>query len=284
MDKESSLKIYGVLGYPAQHSLSPLMHNAAFSALKINAQYKIFEIEPQDLEGFIHSLSKESIYGLNITIPYKEKIIPFLDKVSPETKLIGAINTIKVCQDKLEGFNTDGEGFFRHLKQDLSFNPKDKIISIIGAGGASRAVSVYLAKAKPKAIAIYDIDKARAQSLISHIKRNFDNIGLKLANSIEELNIGNSDLLINATPIGMKESDPLIADEKFLHKNLLVYDLIYNPEETKLLKLGLQKGARVSNGLGMLLYQGAASFELWTDRLAPIEIMREALNKGVKKL
>jgi len=284
MDKRFLRRIYGVLGYPARHSLSPLMHKAAFSALKINAEYKIFEKKPDELAGFMRSLAKERIFGLNITIPYKEKVIPFLDKLSPGARLIAAVNTVKVSQNKLEGFNTDGEGFLEHLKKDLKFNPKDKTISIIGAGGASKAVSVYLSKARPKLITIYDIDKNKALDLIGRLKDNFKNTGFILAGSIEGLDIKNSDLLINATAIGMKEDDPLMVSEESLHKRLLVYDLIYNPSETKLLNLAKLKGARVSNGLGMLLYQGCASFELWTAKPAPIKIMRQALNEGVKKL
>jgi shikimate dehydrogenase len=282
--KPQDKQIYGVIGYPAKHSLSPLMHNAAFQALKINAEYKIFEIRPQDLGNFMHSLSKEGIYGLNVTIPYKERAIAFLDKVSEEARLIGAVNTIRASDNKLEGYNTDGEGFLKHLSTDLRFNPRGKDIAIIGAGGAARAVSVYLAKEKPKRISVYDIDKPKLTALLGHLKENFNNVEFKSADSIEGLDIGGSSLLINATPIGMKESDPCLVDAKFIHKGLLVYDLIYNPKETKLLAIAKQKGASVSNGLGMLLYQGAAAFELWTGEKAPIEIMREALREGVDKI
>lgn len=284
MDKKSPTRIYGVLGWPAKHSLSPLMHNAAFRALKIDAEYKIFEKKPQELEDFLKSLTKENIYGLNVTVPYKETVTAFLDNTSSEAKLIGAVNTIKVSGNKLEGFNTDGEGFLKHLTEDLGFNPQGKIIAIIGAGGAGRAVSVYLGKNNPETITIYDIDKAKVSALVGHLKENFNSIEFKSANSIEELNITNSSLLINATPIGMKDSDPRLVDGKFIHGSLLVYDLIYNPEETKLLKMAKEKGARVSNGLGMLLYQGAFSFEHFTGRAAPIEIMRQALREGVDKI
>jgi len=284
MDKKSPTRIYGVLGWPAKHSLSPAMHNAAFRALKINAEYKIFEKKPQDLEGFLKSLTKENIYGLNVTVPYKETVTAFLDNISGEARLIGAVNTIKVSGNRLEGFNTDGEGFLKHLTEDLGFNPQGKIIAIIGAGGAARAISVYLSKNNPKAIAIYDIDKTKVSALLGHLKENFNNIEFRSADSMEELNIINSDLLINATPVGMKDSDPGLVDEKFIHKGLLVYDLIYNPKETKLLKIAKEKGARISNGLGMLLYQGALSFEHFTDRPAPIETMRQALKEGVNKI
>lgn len=284
IEKGPFTKIYGVLGYPVKHSLSPLMHNAAFQALNLNAEYKLFEKKPEELVDFLKSLSEENIFGLNVTVPYKEKVMPFLDKVLDEAKLIGAVNTIKVSDNKLEGFNTDGEGFLRHLREDLEFNPEGKIIAIIGAGGAGKAVSVYLTKTKPKRITICDIDKEKAKGLIRHLKENSKNGEFIQVDSIEELNIQGSDLLINATPVGMKESDPLLVDSKFMHPNLLVYDLIYNPKETKLLKLAKEKGTRVSNGLGMLLYQGARSFELWTEKTAPIEIMRQALYQGLKKL
>lgn len=277
-------KIYGLIGYPVKHSLSPVMHNAAFQVLKINAEYKLFELKPQDLESFLESLPKENIHGLNVTIPYKEKVLPFLDNISSEAELIGAVNTIRVSHSKLEGFNTDGDGFLRHLKEDLRFDPAGKIIAIIGAGGAARAVSVSLSNYKPKIIAIYDVDKTKTLDLVSHLKDNFKNIEFKAADSIEELNTQISDLLVNATPIGMKESDPCLVNKKFMHKNLLVYDLIYNPGETKLIKLAKQMGARTSNGLGMLLYQGVRSFELWTGRPTPIKIMRQALEGAMKKL
>lgn len=274
-------KIYGLVGYPVRHSLSPLMHNVAFKALGINAEYRLFEINPEQVEEFLNlnHLSQNNISGLNVTIPYKEKIIPFLDSLSDETKLIGAVNTIKVSGDRLEGFNTDGQGFLKHLTEGLGFNPKGKIIAIIGAGGAARAVSVYLSKTQPKRIAIYDIDKTKTLALISHLKKNFKDVEFIPTDSIEELKIENSDLLVNATPVGMKETDPSLVEEKSIHKDLWVYDLIYNPGETKLLKISRLKGARTSNGLGMLLYQGAYAFELWTGQKAPIEIMRKALTE-----
>lgn len=277
-------KIYGVLGYPAKHSLSPLMHNAAFSHLGINAEYKIFEKNPEELAGFLGSLSSHSIYGLNVTVPYKEKVIPFLRKLSAEAELIAAVNTIRVSDNGLEGFNTDGEGFLNHLVYDLGFNPQDKIIAIIGAGGAAKAIAVYLSKESPRSISIYDIDKAKLKALIAQLKENFSRTEFTAVNSLEELNIKDCNLLINATPVGMIEGDPCLVDGGLIHKDLLVYDLIYNPAETKLLKIAKRKGAATSNGLGMLLYQGAKSFELWTGQKAPLEIMRQALKRGVKTI
>jgi len=277
MEKKSAKQIYGVLGYPAKHSLSPLMHNAAFKALGINAEYKIFEVEPQHLEKFIRSLSAQNISGINVTIPYKEKVIPFLDSISAEAKLIAAVNTIKVEKNKLEGFNTDGEGFLRDISEVFDFNPTDKTIAILGAGGASKAVSVYLAKTKPRRIAVYDIDKEKLAALIAHLDDSCKGIEFVAANSIDELGIQDSDLLVNATPIGMKEADPSLVDRKFLHKDLLVYDLIYHVRETALLRAAREKGCRTSGGLGMLLSQGMISFKIWTGRNAPRDVMEQAL-------
>lgn len=281
MENKSFLKIYGVLGYPAKHSLSPLMHNAAFKALGINASYTIFEKSPEELVNFLRTLSQQHIFGLNVTFPYKEKVIPFLDKISTEAEVIGAVNTIRVIDNILEGFNTDGEGFLNHLRQDLRFEPKDKNIALIGAGGAAKAVAVYLSRAKPKFMSIYDVDKEKLKSLILHLSEHFSATGFIMAPSVEKLNIKCCDLLINATPVGMKQNDSSVVDEKYIHKNLLVYDLIYNPKETKLLKTAKEKEAAASNGLGMLLYQGMLSFQIWTGSLAPKEVMQKALFEAI---
>ncbi len=275
-------KVYGLVGYPVGHSLSPLMHNAAFAYFKINAQYELFLLKEEEIKGFLTSLKTKNICGLNVTVPYKEKVIPFLAVVSKEAALIGAVNTIKVSDNKLEGFNTDGAGFIRHLNEDLKFDPQGKTIAIIGAGGACRAVSVLLCSTKPKMLSICDVDKEKLLVLINHLKANFKDVLINAVNSVNGLNIEKSDLLVNTTPIGMKETDPCLVDGEFMHKDLLVYDLIYNPAETKLLKLAKGKGARFSNGLGMLLYQGMLAFEIWTGQKAPKEVMRKALLEGLR--
>ncbi len=276
-------KIYGLIGYPVEHSFSPAMHNAAFGALNIDAEYRLFPLKEDELKGFFADLKKNNIFGLNVTIPYKEKVITFLDKISSEAKLIGAVNTIRFGQNRLDGFNTDGAGFLQHLTQDLRFAPTGKNIAVVGAGGAARAVCVYLSKEKPKSIFIYDVDKSKAETLVNHLKVHFNNIEFRWADSIEELNIKNCNLLINAAGVGMKETDACLLDRKLIREDLLVYDLIYNPKETKLLKIAKEKGALVSNGLGMLLYQGVAAFELWTGQKAPVEVMRKALIEATSK-
>lgn len=283
MDKRPAARVYGLLGYPVKHSFSPAMHNAAFIYLKLDAEYRLFPLKPEELETFFKNLNRNNIYGLNITIPYKEKVLTFLRTLTDEARLIGAVNTIKVNGGRLEGFNTDGEGFLRHISADLEFNPGGKSIAIIGAGGASRAISVYLSQQKPKRITIYDIDKTKLQALVCHLKKNFQDIDFKSADSIDSLGIEGSDLLVNASSVGMKEDDPCLIKPELISKNTLVYDLIYNPRETKLLKMAKENGCRVSNGLGMLLYQGMIAFEIWTGRIAPGEIMHRSLETEIGK-
>jgi shikimate dehydrogenase len=270
-------RIYGLIGYPIKHSLSPQMHNAAFKSLKINAEYKLFEVKPQELGDFLSNLDKNGICGLNVTVPHKEKALDFvtLDAESFYLRKIRAVNTIVKKKNVWKGFNTDIPGFSKHLKEN--FNPECKRAAVLGAGGAARAVSYVLADSKAKEIAIFDIDKDKTKAVIEMIENFFPGFNILASENVEDLDIKNKDLLVNATPIGLKESDPCLVKEEMLHKNLFVYDLIYNPAETKLLQIAKQKGAKVSNGLGMLLYQGALSFKYFTGKEPPIEIMRLAL-------
>jgi len=284
MDKNPLPKIYGVLGYPAKHSLSPLMHNAAFRELKINAEYKIFEVKPEDLDYFINNIDKNKICGLNITVPYKEKILDFvrLDSESLYLKHIRAVNTIVKKDNLWYGFNTDIPGFSRHLKEN--FDTKYKKAAILGAGGAGKAVAYALANSGTKEIVIFDVDTGKSKDVVTMIKDLFLDFEISSVEGVEDLNIKDKDLLVNATPVGLKETDPCLVSIEMIHKNLFVYDLIYNPSRTKLLALADKIGVKTSNGLGMLLYQGALSFKHFTGKPAPIEIMRKSLNKGVKKL
>lgn len=294
--KNQDKKIYGLIGYPVGHSLSPAMHNAAFKACGINAEYRLFEVKPEELETFLlKTVFEKNIYGLNITIPHKVKaleIARFAGRTDRIVELCGAINTVKRQDNKLIVHNTDMTGFMDSLIKELKFNTQGKSIFIIGCGGAARAVIAGLTQKGTgiKKIYVYDINNEAIESAKKHFK-NFSDI---LENILEKLEfvakeriadvIKECDLLINATPCGMRESDPCPIDENLIHSNLLVYDLIYNPTETKLLKIAKEKGAKVSNGLGMLLYQGAAAFELWTGKKAPIGVMRKALEEGVKKI
>ncbi len=275
-------KLYGLVGFPVKHSLSPCMHNAAFTKLKIKAKYKLFELQAEQLEDFLGNLKKNNISGFNVTIPYKEKVLPFLDIKSPGVREIGAVNTVVITKDKkLKGFNTDFAGFIRHLKE-LKVAPRKA--AIIGAGGAAKAVCFALGKSKVEEICIYDIDVYKSLGLVSQFKDVFGQTKFSAVARIEELNLRDKDLLVNASPVGMRPLDPCLIEDMMFHKNLFVYDLIYNPIETKLLAAAKKAGIRFSNGLGMLLYQGVICFEHFTGKKAPVETMRAALEKGVKKL
>lgn len=278
-------KSFGLVGYPVSHSLSPAMHNAAFKYLGIDAEYKLFEKKPEELDEFFAKLSEQNIYGLNVTVPYKETVLKYLQWQSPEARFTQAVNTIIVKEKNyLKGWNTDGIGFYRHLTKDLKFNLLDKKVIVLGAGGASKAVVNQLARHGVKTIAIYDIDKDKSLKLTQKINKEFPKCSASFIDSINKLDIKNADLLINTTPIGMRETDPCLVKKEMLHKNLFVYDLVYNPPETKLLELAKNVGCKRNNGLGMLLYQGALSFKHFTGMDAPTEIMKKALEEQIDKL
>ena len=272
-------KLYGLIGYPVKHSMSALMHNAAFKHLGINAEYKLLEVKPGELKSFFNSFREKNISGINITIPHKAKSMYFMDDLSNEAKLIEAINTVVSKGERLIGHNTDGIGFIRSLKEDLDFDSKGKAAFIFGAGGASRGVSFSLASEGLSHIYLTDVDSAKAASLARDIEIKTGTQAIAILynkKSIKEL-ILNSDLLVNATPCGMKKTDPELIPDDFLHRGLVVFDLIYNQKETPLIKSAKKKGIKALNGLSMLIYQGAASFGLWTNTDAPLEVMRKAL-------
>ncbi|MDD5654325.1 MAG: shikimate dehydrogenase [Candidatus Omnitrophica bacterium] len=284
MDKEPGSLIYGLLGYPVKHSFSPAMHNAAFGALGINAQYRLFEVKPQDLDKFMGSLQQEGISGLNVTVPYKEKVLEFveLDREFAYLKQLRAVNTIVAGFGPLWGFNTDVPGFSRDLKENI--NPAGKKAVILGAGGGSRAVAYTLAREQAKEITVCDIDTDRAKGLVEMIKSIFPSCQIRFAEGIERLDIVSKDMLINATPIGLKDTDPCLVKQEMLRPGIFVYDLIYNPAKTKLLALAESCGCKASNGLNMLLYQGMLSFTKWTGKEAPYEVMRQALLDSLSAL
>ncbi|NQT27985.1 MAG: shikimate dehydrogenase [Candidatus Omnitrophica bacterium] len=281
-------KIYGLVGHPLKHSFSPLMHNAAFKKLKIPGEYHLFQKEPEELESFLNRLEDENIWGLNVTIPYKEKVLDFgfieLDRSAPYAKEIRAINTIVKKGKSLKGFNTDVAGFLRHLNK-LNFNPINKRVAILGAGGAGKAVAYAVAKKGVSQIAIFDIDKDKAEGVSLMLGELFPELNISVVERIEQLDMIHKDLLINATPIGLAEDDPCLIEDSMLHEDLFVYDLIYNPSPTKLLSLAKDKGLSCSDGLGMLVYQGAFSFIYFTDTLIPyakiVEVMWEAIDEAL---
>ena len=279
--------IYGIIGRPLNHSLSPLMHNTAFQSLGIDAEYQLFPLKEEELEDFFQELRTNSsaIMGLNVTVPYKEKVIEYLDNLSPYARKIMAVNTLAISPDRsLTGFNTDGPGFLTHLTE-IGFNPAGKRIAILGAGGTARAIvgALCLLPERPHSIRVYNRHPEKAVELIRDLHQRLDAAIVQAVSSIDDLNIELSDLLINATPVGLKPDDPCPIAENLLHANLLVYDVIYNPPKTKWLQLAEGKGIKTSNGLGMLFYQGVLAFHHWMgyelDQKTKSKI-KKALQKG----
>jgi shikimate dehydrogenase len=274
-------KVLGVFGYPVEHSLSPAMHNAAIAALGLHYVYIPFSVLPDDVGPAIRSLPALGIIGVNLTIPHKERVLPFLDAIAPEAEAVGAVNTVHDDGGRLIGYNTDGEGFSRPLKAQ-GFDLCGKRAVVLGAGGAARSVVYRLAREGAQTVLV-NRTPARAMRLADEVNRAAggavvewlaleDVAGLKSA-------LAGAELLVNATSAGMYphvgERPPIPPNS--LHPGLLVYDLVYNPAETRLLAEARAAGARVLNGLPMLVHQGAAAFQIWTGIAPPVEVMERAV-------
>jgi shikimate dehydrogenase len=287
---EQAQATYGIIGYPVDHSLSPLMHNAAFKAFGADAIYKLFPLQEDELDGFFKDLHDPSspIFGLNVTVPYKEKVMQYIDILTPFVQKTGAVNTIVISEDrKLSGHNTDAPGFLTHLAE-LQFNTKGKKIAILGAGGSARAIitALCLMPARPQVIKLYNRTVSRVDNLLKDLQMRMDVSIVESVISVDDLNIEQADLLINTTSIGMKEDDPCLVDAELFHPDMLVYDLIYNPKETLLLKMAKEQNAQTANGLGMLYYQGVLSLQHWTNLELDDRVknkMREALEEALTK-
>jgi len=290
------MDLYGVIGWPIEHSLSPAMHNAAFKALDIEATYEKIPVKPENLEDFL--LNKKEYRGFNITVPHKVKAKEILEKGSPcdmnhpygrAVALSGAVNTVKRVAGRIEYLNTDVSGFGASLEMNLGFKAKQKNILVIGCGGVSRAIVADLSDPGNHVgkIYLYDINMEAVASMKKHLSGVLHDWGKKIAfiekNEIAE-RLEACQLLINATPIGMKEGDPSPIDKKLLRKDLYVYDVVYN-RQTQLVKDAKLSGANALTGEGMLVWQGALAFSCWIDGCKAadvIGVMREALDSALK--
>jgi shikimate dehydrogenase len=283
MKVSGQTQIFGIMGSPVEHSLSPVMHNAAFEALGIHAVYLPFLVKPENLGKATMSLRALNVSGVNVTIPHKGGVIEFLDELDPSAKQIGAVNTIVHRNGKLYGHNTDGAGFILSLRKDGHFDPAGKRAIIVGSGGAAAAAAMALAEAGVRKLVIVNRNKSRAEVLTKRVKKHFDREALPLA--LDESRalywlIKESDLLVNATSVGMKPTDRLGLNPNSFHSKLFVYDLVYR--ETHLIKSAKRKGLKTLDGLGMLVSQGARSFELFTGKRAPFRVMKNAVDQAIK--
>lgn len=282
-----STKVIALFGNPIEHTASPGMQNAAIMKLGCNFVYLPFLVNRAKIANAVESLRAMHFAGANITVPFKEAVVPYLDKLTEEAKLIGAVNTIKNDNGQLIGHNTDGPGFIEALKAaNKKFTPKKKKIVIIGAGGAARAIGVALAQRKTKQIVFADVQEEKARNLAYIIKSklNVDAKGMS-PNTQQFYDLaGEADVIVNATPVGMspRTTECPLSNISIIHPRQFIVDLIYNPAQTKFLRLAHHLGAKTMNGLGMLLYQGVLAFEIFTGEKAPVAVMKKALLQAVK--
>lgn len=256
----------GIIGKPLGYSLSPILHMKGMEKLKEGYIYEKWELEESELEEFLASVKAfgSDILGFNVTIPYKEKIIPYLDRLEENCKLLKAVNTVKYEAGKLVGYNTDGLGLLESLKKH-SFKVEDKGILIIGSGGAGRGIAIFLSQYKPKLIDIVTRNKEKGLKLIKEIG-GYASSSFKLE-KINKIEISNYDLIIQTTSLGMKNSiGKLDFPYKKLNQNQIVVDIVYNPLVTVFLKNSRAKVKEAIGGLEMLVYQGYHSFKIWTGK------------------
>ena len=281
-------QVCGVIGDPIVHSLSPAIHNAAFTHLKLDFVFLAFKVKTDDLEHAMHGMKSLGIRGLNVTMPHKIAITRYLDEADSTVKFLSSANTILNDEGKLSGFNTDGVGALQALRKN-GVNPTGKKVVLLGAGGAAKAIAYTLSK-EAETLCILNRTPEKAAVLADALNRmsNKKVVGNILSPSTIQASLQNADVLINTTSVGMHPAvGKSLVEPQWLKPYLTVMDAVYNPVETKLAKDAKAAGAKVINGVEMLLHQGAASFKIWTGQTAPVEVMRTAglnnIGKGATK-
>jgi shikimate dehydrogenase len=282
-------QLLGIIGYPIRHSLSPVFQQAALDALGIDARYEAWEVKPEDLARRVRELATQGMLGFNVTVPHKESVMPLLAEVDAFARELGAVNTVVNRGGKLVGYNTDAEGFLRGLTQDGGFQPRGVRALVLGAGGSARAVALSLAREGVAWLAIANRTLPRAQALAEEARRHCRDVR---AVELSDEALGPllrrpsaATLIVNCTSMGMlhgpaEGQSPLA--EALIPRGALVYDLVYRPAETPLLRSAKRAGARALGGLPMLIYQGAAAFKLWTGRDGPTDVMFAAARRALE--
>jgi len=276
----SKTKVLCLIGKPVKHSLSPIIHNVALNDLNLNYVYVAFEIEENQLENAIKGIKALGIKGANVTMPYKTEVFKYLDELSEDAKEIGAVNTILNEDGVLKGYNTDGIGALRALEKFTELN--DKKVILLGAGGAAKAIAVTISK-KISEITILNRTERKAVEIALKLKeKGFNAKALKLNSKNLRNEIKSAHILINATSVGMNSNESPVP-KHLLKPGLVVFDIVYSPLETKLLKNAREKDCITIDGLWMLIYQGAESFKIWTGFYPNVQLMRDAALKMVRK-
>lgn len=274
---------FAVLGHPIGHTLSPVMHNAAFRALRLDAVYLAFDVHPDRLMGVLPAMADMGFRGVNLTVPLKEVARRGLADLEPLAGMLGAVNTVEFTAGGLRGHNTDGYGFLRAVAEDLGVDSvKGRRVFVLGTGGAGRAVAITCAFSGAARVALADADAARASRVAAEIAG--------LAPGTEALPVSvadaagacrEADLVVQATPVGMHAKDPSPLGPEAFRAGQAAFDMVYMRPETAFMAAARGAGAAAANGLGMLLHQGARACSIWTGREAPVGVMRQALEAAV---
>lgn len=274
-------RVCGIIGDPVEHSLSPVMHNAAFEELNLDFVYVAFRVRTEELREAIIGARSLDLHGLNITTPHKNAVTGYLDEIDSTTRSVGAVNTILNDEGRLIGYNTDGVGALKALKE-TGMTPKGKKLLLLGAGGAGKAIAFHAAQ-EVEELVILNRTPQKAKKLAEALHKDFNKKinGNKLSIKIVKEELRDTDILVNATSVGMHpQVDQSLVPPSLLRPDLCVMEIVYTPLETKLTKDAKAVGAKVASGIEMLVYQGAASLEIWTNHKAPVKAMKQAvLNK-----
>jgi len=284
MKIKGTTKITGVFGYPVSHSLSPVFQNAAFDYLSLDFVYLPFEVKPVFIKEAIEAIRFLNFRGINLTIPHKKDGYYLVDELDEEAKHLKVVNTIKNENGKLKGYITDGSGFVRSIKEDGKVELKNKIIYLLGAGGTTWAISGAIVREGIGKLLITNRTMEKAIAIKNHLKENFNFTNVELIDfeNRNEINFQDIDIIINTTSVGMKEGDIVLIKEEKIKKSIFIYDIIYN-RKTELIKTAEKLNLPHLDGLSMLVYQGAISFEIWTGKKAPINIMKNSLYSFIKE-
>lgn len=273
-------KLLGILGYPLKHSYSPAMHNTSIEELGLNYLYVPIEVKDEDLRDLVKGIAAmKNFSGFNVTIPHKVNIMKYLDELDELAAAIGAVNTVTVREGRLKGYNTDGIGFLRSIEKEKGITVQGKKVFIIGSGGAAKGVAMTFAFEGAAEIAITNRTYEKAVELAENINRKVKKCSYAVSGKDAEEALSDADIVVNTTSVGMTphiEETPLEAE--FLHRGMLVCDIVYNPLKTRLLQDAEKRGCQTLNGLGMLIYQGAEAFKLWTGYEEPIMTMKNVLS------
>lgn len=282
---DGNTRVVGIIGNPLGHTLSPTIHNAAFDYMGLNWCYIPVPVEEGRLPEAVEGIRALRLAGVNVTMPFKTEVIPLLDEVAMFARSVGAVNTILMDKGRLIGYNTDGGGFCTALTRDLDYEVKGRRVFILGAGGAARSVTVSLALAGVSSITIVDLSADRSRRLAEVIRRSAPEVRVSWLSPDDsrDMVVADSDVIINATPLTAFQGSVLGVPVAMLNRNQLVCDLNYSLNKPPLLLEAEAMGARVVDGKGMLLYQAAAAFEIWTGLEAPVEVMRTALLKALEE-